>query len=59
MRDRRWSRRDLLKAVGGLGWPALLFAEPLRAARAAAFGRHAGLDRSREERGQAVVLLGA
>ena len=58
MRDRKWSRRDLLKAstVSAAG---LLFAEPLRAAAPPAAEVTPALDRSREEGGQAVVLFGA
>jgi len=58
MRDRNWTRRDLLKASTASA-ASLLFAEPLKAAAPPAEEVTPGLDRGREEGGQAVVLFGA
>jgi hypothetical protein len=55
MRNRKWSRRDVLKTSTALA-AGVLFAEPVRAA-ASPLQRDAGIARSRPQGGQALVLL--
>ena len=55
MRDRKWSRRDLLRASTAAA-AGVLFAEPFEGGGAACHGSDARSDRGGEEGRQAVVL---